>query len=87
MDRLKTELCRDAGVLLIRISWQKVNGTQQQAQTALYLEGLLEDHDVAFTSVVTRVQTPVDAHGGDLLEQKLGPSRRTTTARPDELKL
>lgn len=52
LDQLKTDLCREAGVLLIRIPWQEVSGPGQgQAQIVRCLEGLLWEHDVAFTPI------------------------------------
>ena len=52
LDRLKTEMCRDANVLLIRIPWKDVSVTNE-VQTALFLEKLLYRHGLAYRSVVS----------------------------------
>ena len=51
LDRLKTEMCRDAGVLLIRINWKDVS-VNDELRTAQYLERLLYQHGLAYQSVV-----------------------------------
>lgn len=51
LDRLKDDLCREAGVLLIRIPWHQVR-SNDEVRTAQYLERLLLSHDVPFRSVL-----------------------------------
>jgi hypothetical protein len=52
LDRLKTEMCRDANVLLIRIPWNDVS-VSNEVQTARFLEKLLYHHGLAYRSVVS----------------------------------
>ena len=50
LDRLKTELCRDAGVTLIRIPWTAV-AVGEPAHTARFLERLLYTHGLPYRRV------------------------------------
>lgn len=52
LDKLKTELCHEAGVTLIRIPWHRVSARDDVA-TAQYLEQLLARHGLPYTSVLT----------------------------------
>lgn len=51
LDRLKTDLCREAGVRLIRIPWHEVS-VSDEARTARYLERVLAQHGIPFRSVL-----------------------------------
>lgn len=51
LDRLKTQLCEEAGVLLIRIPWHQVS-LSDHAKTAQYLETLLRTHHIPFRSLM-----------------------------------
>jgi very-short-patch-repair endonuclease len=51
LDKLKDELCRDAGVLLIRIPWSEVT-VQNEVRTARFLERLLNRHQIPHQSVL-----------------------------------
>ena len=51
MDRLKTELCREAGVLLLRIPWTSVSHADP-VRTARYLEDLLRSHQLRYTPLL-----------------------------------
>ena len=53
LDKLKGELCRDAGVRLIRISWSDVS-CKDEARTARYLEHLLRHNGIPFRSILQR---------------------------------
>jgi hypothetical protein len=55
LDRLKTEMCRDAGVLLIRINWKDVS-VNDELRTAQYLERLLYQNGLAYQSIVNEVR-------------------------------
>jgi hypothetical protein len=50
LDKLKTELCRDAGITLIRIPWTSV-AVRDPVQTACFLERLLYTHRLPYRSV------------------------------------
>lgn len=50
LDRLKTELCRERGVLLIRIAWHAIT-LKDKVQTSVYLESLLRRHRIPFRSL------------------------------------
>lgn len=50
LDRLKAELCREHGVLMIRIPWSEVS-VRDTTLTARYLERLLTVHSVPFRSI------------------------------------
>ena len=50
LDRLKTELCRDAGVTLIRIPWSDV-AVSDPGHTARFLERLLYTHRIPYRPV------------------------------------
>jgi hypothetical protein len=50
LDRLKTELCREHGVMLIRIPWTDVSA-RDVSLTARYLERLLASHRVPYRSI------------------------------------
>ena len=52
LDRLKTELCRERGVRLLRIPWHEVS-LSDEARTARYLERLLAAEGIPFRSVLT----------------------------------
>lgn len=52
LDRLKAELCQEAGVLLIRIPWHRVS-VSDPVRTARCLEDLLRTHRVAFRSLLS----------------------------------
>jgi len=49
LDRLKTDLCAEHGIKLIRINWETVK-VSDPIVTAQYLEQLLREHGVPFTS-------------------------------------
>lgn len=49
LDRLKTDLCKEHGIKLIRISWEAVK-VSDPIVTAQYLEQLLREHGVPFKS-------------------------------------
>lgn len=51
LDRLKTELCREHGVLLVRIPWTAV-AVSEPARTARALERLLRKHRIPYRSVL-----------------------------------
>lgn len=51
LDRLKTELCAEHGVRLIRISWDRVK-LSEPVKTALYLEELLASEGIEHRSIV-----------------------------------
>ena len=51
LDRLKTQLCKEAGVLLIRIPWHQVS-LSDHSKTANYLETLLRSHHIPFRSLI-----------------------------------
>lgn len=57
LDRLKTELCRDAGVTLIRISWTEVS-YRDPVRTARFLERLLYTHGLPYRSLTGGVDPP-----------------------------
>ena len=57
LDRLKTELCREAGVLLVRIPWHEVS-LSDQVKTARYLERLLASHHIPFVPGAPRAARP-----------------------------
>lgn len=50
LDRLKTELCREAGVLLIRIPWKDVS-VNDEVRSAKFLESLLYRNGLAYQSI------------------------------------
>ncbi len=47
LDRLKTKLCREHGLLMIQIPWSEVS-VRDTTLTALYLKRLLTVHGVPF---------------------------------------
>jgi hypothetical protein len=51
LDRLKTELCHEAGVLLIRIPWKDVS-VNDQVRSARFLESLLYRNGLAYQSIL-----------------------------------
>ena len=53
LDRLKTQLCQEAGVLLIRIPWHRVSALDEE-RTARCLEELLRAHRIPFRSLLAR---------------------------------
>lgn len=55
LDQLKTDLCKEHGVRLIRINWDKVK-VSDPVKTALYLEGLLKAQDIAHRSILQPVK-------------------------------
>ena len=57
LDRLKTELCREAKVMLIRIPWSEVS-CQDEVRTARFLERLLYTHHLPYKSVLIPVSGP-----------------------------
>lgn len=60
LDRLKTELCREAGVLLIRIPWSAVSASDE-VRTARFLARLLNGHGIPFRPLLP-ASTSVDSH-------------------------
>ena len=59
LDRLKTELCRDAGVKLVRIPWADVSLGDPE-RTARFLESLLYTHRVPYRPVRLSARGPPD---------------------------
>lgn len=57
LDRLKTELCREQGVRLLRIPWHEVS-LSDEARTAQYLERLLAAEGIPFRSVLVPAGSP-----------------------------
>ena len=51
LDKLKNELCREAGVSLIRIPWMQVS-CRDEVRTARFLEQLLYTHGIPHRSVL-----------------------------------
>lgn len=51
LDKLKTELCREAGVKLIRVPWKEVS-CKDEVRTARYLQQLLYTHGVPYLPVL-----------------------------------
>lgn len=51
LDRLKTELCREHGVTLIRIPWSEVSYGNEH-RTAQYLQNLLYTNGIPYRAVV-----------------------------------
>jgi hypothetical protein len=51
LDKLKTELCRDAGVTLIRIPWKEVSRSDE-VRTARYLQQLLYTNGIPYLPVL-----------------------------------
>ena len=56
LDKLKNELCRDAGVMLIRIPWSEVS-YRDDVRTARFLERLLYTHGIPYRSVLVEDDT------------------------------
>ena len=52
LDKLKDELCKDAGVKLIRIPWSEVS-CKDEVRTARFLEHVLYAHNLPFKSVIS----------------------------------
>lgn len=50
LDRLKSELCRERGVTLIRIPWNEVS-CQNPVRTGRFLERLLYTHGIPFRPI------------------------------------
>jgi very-short-patch-repair endonuclease len=59
LDKLKSELCREHGVTLIRIPWTSVSA-RDTAHTARFLERLLYTHSIPFRSVLLGIDQEVD---------------------------
>ena len=55
LDKLKDELCKEAGVLLIRIPWNEVS-CKDEVRAARYLERLLHTHHVPYQSVLEEIE-------------------------------
>ena len=51
LDKLKDELCREAGVTLIRIPWAEVS-YKDEVRTARFLERLLYTNNITYQSVL-----------------------------------
>lgn len=69
LDRLKTEMCRERGVMLIRIPWSEVS-VRDATLTARYLEQLLVVHGIPFRSA------PVDVASKAMDTSTDGGARR-----------
>lgn len=78
LDRLKTELCREAGVTLIRIPWSEVS-FRDTLRTARFLERLLYTHGLPYRPV-TEDGPPVQLDA-ERVRRRSGGSSRTGSAR------
>jgi hypothetical protein len=83
LDKLKSELCKDAGVTLIRIPWSEVCFSDP-VRTARFLERLLYTHGLPFRSIlppvsVTRANANVDPRKNG---RKPIPGRSPDSCRP-----
>lgn len=79
LDRLKTELCREAGVLLIRIPWSAVSASDE-ARTARFLTQLLDGHRLPFRPLLP--STSVDSRQSMPIAEISGPAGMATLPRP-----
>jgi hypothetical protein len=81
LDRLKTELCRDAGVKLVRISWAEVS-QRDPVRTARFLERLLYTHGLPYRSALVSAggqRDPSPSVGGSPFAER---PHRTGSERP-----
>lgn len=60
LDKLKGQMCQEAGVRLLRIPWNEVS-VSDEARTAAYLERLLKEHGIPFRSVLVPARNDVTA--------------------------
>lgn len=91
LDRLKTELCREAGVLLVRIPWSAVSASDE-VRTARFLERLLHTHGIPFrailsppsASVDSRQSIPIAEISGSTGVPRLGPREEEEVPPPSD---